>query len=356
MSKRYLILRSAATETCGVEEFARQLAQRLPGPAETWVLGEGFGRFLARLRAVDGIILNFPVVAWKRKLVWPALTALAARLRRREVLVVLHEWAALDWKRRLVLAPVMALASRIVFSAPEIATEFGHSPLSRVATDDRNVIPIPPNLRAPPQRRGSAVSRRLDEERARGRIILAQFGSIYPKKQSKAVLQVAERLIARGHDVFTVFIGSFIKGSDDVEADFRGSVQATGLSDRVLVTGYIGDEAELFALFEAVDVFCYVFAEGLTSRRASVLAAALFGKPVVVNAPAAADALQHHGLYLKLIETGLIRLVAIDADADSLAEAVLSATTDAPAAIDLTTELDRLWQAVGDVIIRRRDA
>ena len=163
MSKRYLILRSAATETCGVEEFARQLAQRLPGPAETWVLGEGFGRFLARLRAVDGIILNFPVVAWKRKLVWPALTALAARLRRREVLVVLHEWAALDWKRRLVLAPVMALASRIVFSAPEIASEFGR----------------PRRHPDPPEPSGAPATARLDREPAARRG--ARQGAHHPR-------------------------------------------------------------------------------------------------------------------------------------------------------------------------------
>ncbi|MDP3409160.1 glycosyltransferase [Bosea sp. (in: a-proteobacteria)] len=352
MSKRYLILLSSAAETCGVEEFARQFARRLSVRGGTWVLGEGGARFFARLRDFDGIVLNFPIVAWKRRLVWPALIALATRLMRKEVVVVLHEWTALDWKRRVVLAPVVALATRIVFSAPEIADEFRQSRLSSVATGDRDLIPIPPNLLAPPDLQPSAVSERLIAERGRGRLILGQFGSIYPKKQSKAVLHVAERLIARGHDVFVVFIGSFIKGNDDVEQDFFRTVQAAGLTDRVLVSGYVGDERELFAMFEAVDVFCYVFPEGLTSRRGSVLAAALFGKPVVVNAPARADSLAHHALYRRLIDARALRLVPTDADDDGFADAVWAAATLAPEPVALTAEIDAVWRDVESAICR----
>lgn len=349
-SKRYLILLSSASETCGVEEFARQLARRLPDRSGTWILGGGAARFFERLRGFDGIVLNFPIVAWKTKLVWPSLIALATRFKRKEVIVVLHEWKALDWKRRIVLAPVVALATRIIFSAPEIAGEFGRSPLSRAATADRRLIPIPPNLLAPPELRTSAVSELLRQQRDQGRIVLGQFGSIYPKKQSTAVLQVAERLIARGHDVFVVFIGSFIKGMDDVEQDFFRVVQAAGLADRVLVTGYVGDDRDLFAMFEPVDVFCYVFPEGLTSRRASVLAAALFGKPVVVNAPAREDALRHHALYQKLIDARVVRLVPTDANADTIADAVLDATTVPPGHVELESEIEGVWRTAGNTI------
>jgi glycosyltransferase involved in cell wall biosynthesis len=350
MSKRYLILLSSASETCGVEEFARQLAGRLSGRSGTWVLGDGGARFLERLRDFDGVVLNFPIVAWKRKLVWPSLIALATRFKRKHLVVVLHEWKALDWKRRIVLAPVVALATRIVFSAPEIAREFGRSWLAIAATTDRRLIPIPPNLLAPPELRASAVSELLREQRHQGRIILGQFGSIYPKKQSTAVLQVAERLIARGHDVFVVFIGSFIKGMDDVEQAFFRIVQTAGLTDQVLVTGYVDDGRELFAIFEPVDVFCYVFPEGLTSRRASVLAAALFGRPVVVNAPVSEDALQHHALYQKLIDARAIRLVPTDADVDTVADAIMNAIAVPPEHVELKPEIDGVWRTVGITI------
>lgn len=350
MSKRYLILLSNAAETCGVEEFARQLARRQPGLSGTCVLGDGAARFHERLRGFDGVVFNFPVVAWKRKLVWPSLIALATRLKRKEVVVILHEWEALDWKRRVVLAPVVALATRIIFSAPEIAAEFASSKLSAVATADRSLIPIPPNLLAPPELQASSASEALREQRHKGRQILGQFGSIYPKKQSTAVLHVAERLIARGHDVFVVFVGSFIKGSDDVEQDFFRLVQSLGLSDRVLVTGYVDDDRQLFAIFEQVDVFCYVFPEGLTSRRASVLAAALFGKPVVVNAPVRDDALQHHTLYRKLIAARAVHLVPTEADAEAVADAVEIVATVAPERLDLAAEIDEVWRTIGKTV------
>lgn len=350
MSKRYLILLSNAPQTCGVEEFARQLALRLPGRSGTYVLGNGAARFSERLRDFEGIVLNFPIVAWKKKLVWPSLVAMATRLKGKEVVVVLHEWKALDWKRRVVLAPVVALATRIIFSAPEIAEEFDRSKLSMAATVDRRLIPIPPNLLAPPELRTSSASEAVREQRHQGRLILGQFGSIYPKKQSTAVLQVAERLIARGHDVFVVFVGSFIKGMDNVEQEFFRLAQTLGLAERVLVTGYVDDDRELFAIFEPVDVFCYVFPEGLTSRRASVLAAALFGKPVVVNAPVREDALQHHTLYQKLIAAGAIRLVPTDADADAVADAIESLSAVPPERVEFASEIDEMWRTVEETI------
>jgi glycosyltransferase involved in cell wall biosynthesis len=212
------------------------------------------------------------------------------------------------------------------------------------------VVPVPPNLLPPPELQATAMSARLVAERAGGRIILGQFGSIYPKKQSTAVLDVARTLIARGHDVFVVFIGSFIKGLDDVEQDFQRHVERSGLTDRVLVTGYVGDDRELFGLFEPVDVFCYLFPEGLTSRRASVLAAALFGRPVVVNAPVAEDALAHHGLYRALIGGQAIRLVPTGADVDTVADAVLEAVASPPGRMDVEAEVGAIWRTVQETI------
>lgn len=350
MPKRYLILISDAAQTCGVEEFARQLALRSGDRGSRQVLDGAWGEFFRRLRDVDGVLLNFPVVAWKKKLLLPALTALAARLKGKSVVVVLHEWRALDWKRRVVLAPVAALATRLVFSAPEIAEEFATSTVSRLSTGDRRLIPIPPNLLPPAERHKSAARDTLDRQRAQGRMILGQFGSIYPKKQSTAVLDVAATLLARGQDVFVVFVGSFVKAMDDVEQDFDRKVRSAGLEDRVLVTGYVGDDRELFGLFEAVDVFCYLFPEGLTSRRASVLAAALAGRPVVVNAPVRPDALDHHSLYRRLIAAGAVRLVPSDADFDAVAGAVLAAKSAHPELLDLVAETDAVWRDVADTV------
>src|SRR5262245_43405133 len=105
--RRYLALVSDAAQTCGVEEFARQTALRLDARATQHVLDSDIRRLRSALKDMDGAILNFPVVAWKKKLAEPAIAALVTRLQRKQLVAVLHEWNALDWKRRLVLVPVV---------------------------------------------------------------------------------------------------------------------------------------------------------------------------------------------------------------------------------------------------------
>ncbi|KZM49971.1 glycosyltransferase [Labrenzia sp. OB1] len=340
---RYLIMISNAEQTCGVEEFSRLLAHRLGARAATRALGFGLAGLLRALKRSDALILNFPVVGWKKKLLGPTLAAASARICGKRTMAILHEWASLDWKRRVVLAPVVLLATELCFSAPEIADEFAATLLSRLATGHRTIIPIPPNLTAPDTLTPGSFSARLSRERAGGRMILGQFGSIYPQKQVTSVLSVATDLRARGEDVFVAFAGSFIKGQDTVEQDFFATVDRLGLSDRVAVSGFIESDAELFAILREVDVFCYLLPDGLSSRRGSVLAAATSGKPVVVNAPASPGTLDHHRLFRRLIETGSIRLIPTGADAAAAAEAVLKARQADARTTGLAGEIDALW-------------
>ncbi|CDM62805.1 MULTISPECIES: glycosyltransferase [Rhizobium] len=350
LKRRYLALVSDASQTCGVEEFARQTVLRLAERADQHVLDDEIRRLTSSLADVDAVIVNFPVVAWKKKLTQPIAAALTTRLHRKQLVVVLHEWDALDWKRRLVLAPVVMLATQILFSAPEVAAEFARSPLSALSTSRRGVIPIPPNLALPTVLHDGLVARTLEEQRKAGRLILGQFGSIYPKKQSTAVLEIAARLLALGHDVGVVFVGSFIRGTDNVERDFYALADKLGISGRVTVTGYVANAEELFGIFKHVDVFCYLFSEGLTARRASVLAASFSGKPLVVNAPRQPDAVAHHGLFRKLIDGGAIRLVDTQADANAMAAAALEASQSPVVSIDAKAEVDALWNAVIDAL------
>jgi glycosyltransferase involved in cell wall biosynthesis len=187
----------------------------------------------------------------------------------------------------------------------------------------------------------------IREQRRLGRTVIGQFGSIYPQKNCAELLNIARILLAGGHDVAVAFIGSFIKAMDDVEADFHRQVEQHGLAGRVLVTGYVGTDREVFAAFREVDVFCYRFTEGLTSRRGSVLAAAASGRTVVTNAPRDPDSLAHHGLFQTLIAGGNIVTCPTDADAGAMAAAVARAIGNGPpASQDFEAEVDKLWQAV----------
>lgn len=320
-----LVLVSDAEATCGVEAFARHLATTAGARGATHVLDRNAADLRRALAEADVLVINLPVVAWKKKLAEPVIAAGFARTGGRELVLVLHEWADLDWKRRASYAPLLPLASAVLFSSPEVARQFAASPLARLTTARRAIVPIPPNLIRPAATESTPATARLLAERARGRLIIGHFGSIYPKKQSSIVLDVAARLRERGEDPFLAFIGSFVKGSDQVEADFTARAEALGLADRMLVTGYVATDEQVFGLFDAVDVFLYAFAEGLTSRRASVLAAAASGRPVVVNAPRENGTFDHHPTYRRLITDGSLVMAPTEASVDVLADAVLAA-------------------------------
>lgn len=308
------VLVSDSATPCGVEAFARRLAATAGDRAALRELGRGRGEGV--------LVINLPIVAWKRRLGDPVLAAARARAQGRPVLVILHEWADLDWKRRASYAPLLPFATALLLSSPEVAAQLAADPLSRLATRRRAIVPIPPNVVAPDTLPANATADRLAAARRAGKRILGHFGSIYPRKQSTQILDLTAALKQRGEDPFAVFIGSFVKGQDRVEEEFWARAKSLGVADRVLVTGYVASDADLFALFSEVDVFAYLFAEGLTSRRGSVLACAMSGRPVVVNAPEHPGAFDHHPTYQRLLADGQLRLVPWRATVDEVAAAV----------------------------------
>lgn len=335
-----LVLVSDSATPCGVEAFARRLAET--AGARTHVLDASASRLAQALEGAEALVLNLPVVAWKKKLIEPGLAAAVARRRCAEVVVVLHEWDDLDWKRRASYVPLLPLATAILFSSPEVAAQFAASPASRVATGKRGIVPIPPNLSRPAITTATAHSARIAVEKAAGRLIIGHFGSIYPKKQSTAVLEVAAELRSRGIDVFCAFVGSFVKGQDRVEEQFWARAAELGLADRMMVSGYIATDAEVFGALDACDLFLYSFTEGLTARRGSVLACAMTGRPVIVNAPEKSGAFDHHPTYQRLIADGSLVLVPHNATPTVLADAVATAHAGAPSRQGL--DVGAAWQ------------
>ncbi|MEP7240341.1 MAG: glycosyltransferase [Devosia sp.] len=337
----HLVLISKAQQTCGVEAFARLMAAQLGGDATTAVLGEP-------LPDAADTIINLPVVAWKRKLLAPILAAFGARLRRRDVTIVLHEWADLALARRISYLPLLPLATRVLFSSPEVMAQFAATPMTAVVTRRRAVLPIPPNLALPETALQSPLATSLAAGRAAGQLVLGQFGSIYPKKDPLALLEVAADLARRSIDVRLVFAGGFV--GEGVEAEFRRHVERLSLGARVTVTGYIETAAELHGVLQQMDVLVYPLAEGLTSRRGSILAAALSGRPVVVTAPERPDSLDHHRLFQTLLGAGAIQLAPHGATPVQLADAVLAVRGAIPRAVDVEAEIVGLWADVTAMI------
>ena len=322
---------SASATPCGIESFARRLAERLaagePGAHAVARLPDSLSSlasFRRLIRGFDTLIMNLPLVAWKRRLGMPLVALAAARAAGCDTLLVVHEWADLDWKRRLVLRSYVVLATRLMFSSPHVAQAFDRDPIARLATRHRDLVPIPLNVSRPAAVPRTAVARQLDEARADGRFVLGHFGAIYPKKGTEQVLEIAAEMKRRGCPVLVALIGDFVDQGAASRAAFAARAREHGIGDDLLISGYIKSDGELFAALEAVDLFAYRFAEGLTSRRGSVMACLAAGRPVIVNAPADAAEFAHHRTYREQIAGGRLRLAPVGAGVAEMAEAILA--------------------------------
>lgn len=316
---------------CGIGDFSQLLLDSLQDIDRAshlaFVVESGRPPVAAIWRALAGtdtVVANFPVVAWKRALIGPLAVYAMARLRGRACVTILHEWRGLHRLRRLVLRPLLLMSDTILMVSPQVREELAADPVVGFLTRRVALLPVPPNLGRPALTAGSPLRDRLAAAREEGRLVLGHFGSIYPGKQPEAVLDIAAALKARGARPLLAFMGSFIKGFDGIEDLFWNKVAALGLTDDVIVSGYVATESELFGLFETVDAFAYVLPEGLTSRRASVLACVQAGRPVVVTEPARADEFDHHPRYRALVESGAIVLVPGGAGPEAYAERILA--------------------------------
>jgi glycosyltransferase involved in cell wall biosynthesis len=323
---------------CGVGQFTRLLYEAIekldPGHSTTLTLTRSEGSIADIWRAVgsaQSVVCNFPIVAWKRVILRPLLALAIARLRRRRVVLIQHEWASLHWLRRLTYLPAVLFADTIIMFSPLVRRELTNHPLLGWTAAKCVLAPLPPNIEAPSDIADSQLRQQLATARKNGRLVVGHFGSIYPGKQPSALLEIAAILRARGRRPLTIYIGSFIKAFDNVERDFYARANELGIAEDVIVSGYVASDAELFGLFGEIDAFCYPLEEGLTARRSSILACVQSGRPVIVTGPADADEFDHHDRFKALIDRGTICLVPLGSPHEAYADRIVLAV-EAPVA------------------------
>jgi glycosyltransferase involved in cell wall biosynthesis len=327
-----LFLGAGPQMQCGVGQFTRLLHETVekldPGSCATLTLTRSEGTVTGIWRAVGSarnVVCNFPIVAWKRVIFRPLLALVIARLRRRRAILVQHEWAGLHWLRRVTYLPALLLADTIVMFSALVRRELAEDILVGWTVRKCVLAPLPPNIEAPARIAETGLRQRLAAARDSGRLVIGHFGSIYPGKQPNALLNIGAALRERGQKPLIVYVGSFIRGIDRVEQEFHARAAELGMSDDVIVSGYVASDQEVFGLFSAVDAFCYPLEEGLTARRSSVLACVQSGRPVIVTGPAEPNEFDHHPRFKELIDRGAIVLVARGADEEAYADRIVSA-------------------------------
>ena len=270
------------------------------------------------------MIFNLPLVAWKRLLLTPLLILLVASLARRPISVFMHEWSGLHWLRRFALAPIVMLSRTIIVVSPFISEQIANSRWLIGAGAKCRLVPHPPTIRVPHERRVTERVRRLREVTANCDVVIGCFGSIYRGKAAMALLDICKHLQGRGLRAAIVFIGSFTKSLDGYEQEFRSRVCELAIDDQVIITGYIPSEIELYTLFEEIGAFLFLFPEGLTARRSSVIACLHSDRPVVVTAPHSATEFAHHEGFTKLIQNGALSFIPASADLRTIADQLLA--------------------------------
>jgi len=340
---------------CGVGQFTRLLGEAIekiePGISTTLTLTRSEGSFTDIWRAVgsaQSVVCNFPIVAWKRVMFAPLLAMAVARLRRRKVVLIQHEWNGLHWLRRITYMPALLLAHTIVTFSPLVRRELAADSLVGWAATKCVLAPLPPNIEASAGFADSELRHRLTAARQDGRLVIGHFGSIYPAKQPNALLEIGAILKQRGLRPLIVYIGSFIRGVDTVEEDFYARARELDIAGDVIVSGFVASDHEVFGLFSAVDAFCYPLDEGLSARRSSILTCVQSGKPVIVTGPTLEEEFDHHPRFKELIDRGAIVLVERGADGDAYADGIITALNGPKAHAPF--DFDGWWKDVAEAV------
>src|SRR5438445_10699242 len=133
---RALFLGAGPQMHCGVGQFTRLLHETIeklePGISATLTLTREEGSLAEIWRAVgtaQSVVCNFPIVAWKRVIFAPLVAMAIARLRRRKVVLIQHEWNGLHWLRRITYMLALLLAATIIMFSPLVRRGLAKDPV-----------------------------------------------------------------------------------------------------------------------------------------------------------------------------------------------------------------------------------
>lgn len=119
--------------------------------------------------------------------------------------------------------------------------------------------------------------------------LIAYFGFMNRSKGVDVLLRAVAAAHSRETPIRLVMIGGRTGASDPTNAAYAAEIEALqtelGLQDRVIWTGYVESEA-VSAYLAAADCCALPFADGLSFRRGSLMAALAHGCAIVTTAPA----------------------------------------------------------------------
>jgi len=119
-------------------------------------------------------------------------------------------------------------------------------------------------------------------------LVLAYFGFLNATKGGDTLITAVGRLAKQGRPVRLLMIGGKVGASDPTNREFarhvEGVIAREGVSDRVIWTGFLPPE-EVSAAFAVADMAVLPYADGISFRRGSLMAALAHGMPIISTVP-----------------------------------------------------------------------
>jgi glycosyltransferase involved in cell wall biosynthesis len=153
------------------------------------------------------------------------------------------------------------------------------------------LIPIGSNIHAVALENFDREAERTRWDADQADWLIGYFGFLSMSKGGRTLMQALAMLIEQGHPARLLLIGGR-SGSSDPEnvryaAEVDAAIASLAIGDRVRRTGFL-EPAQVTAALRAVDVMALPYADGLSFRRGSLMAALAHGKAIVSTHPSVA--------------------------------------------------------------------
>jgi glycosyltransferase involved in cell wall biosynthesis len=228
---------------------------------------------------------------------WPGAT-LPELLTTVPLVTTVHEygwWSWAPWVPERLWRPLERSRSldretgRLVPRSAAVVTtnaEHEHTLRERFPATEVHRLPIPPNVTVVPGTDRAATRARwsLPDDAE----VVAFFGFVHPVKGLRYLVDALARLADEHPRLHLVVVGGFTSLAlpADEAAAFRdeltGHVAATGVADRVVITGHLA-APEVSAILAAADLAAFPFTAGATTKSGALLAALDHGLPTIVT-------------------------------------------------------------------------
>ncbi len=302
----------------GVGDFTRELAQAVNTSGHTAQVITGGTHAAVAAQQEDGVTIQRVISSWGMKC-WAEIAEVARR-QQLDVLNIQYEPAAYAmhigvnflpsaWARRQIKLPIITTfhdllvpylfpkAGPLRWRVVEYLARRSEAVIVTNEEDRVRLSAFIPNLHVIPI--GSNIDPSTAGEfdraavRARwgirpGEKLVGYFGFLNLSKGGSDLMQALKILRDRDVPVKLLLIGGRTGSSDPSNAEYaaqvEGMIDALGVRDRVIATGYLEPRAVSQAL-SICDVMVLPYVDGASLRRGSLLAAIAHGKAIVTTEP-----------------------------------------------------------------------